>query len=158
MRGDEVAGVENIPKRIGNEVRLQGARVPPQLFIAAGKDALASRTIPLNLHGAVGIEPRRIENHRPARVIVAHHEIEHRVIQRAIAAIRVQQVAVVGDALLLGGFISQVSLIAVQKGKRGLCAQNVRSGEREIFHREAILHRHVAVVGNRADNRGTGRQ
>ena len=126
MSGYQVPGIEDVPEGIGDEVGLLSARVPPQFLIDAREDNFPSRAVPLNFHASVGLIPGGIKDHGSAGVVVGHHQIEHGVIQCAINTVRVHKVAVIEGALLLGGLISCVRRIAVQKRKARLRSQNVR--------------------------------
>ena len=84
MRGNQMPGFEDVPEGIGDEVGLLGARVAAQFFVDARENNLPPCPVPLNGHAAVGLVPGGIENHRAARVVVSHDQVEHGGIQSAV--------------------------------------------------------------------------
>ena len=88
MRGDHVAQVEHAPRRVGNEVGAQGARVPPQFLVHAREDLLLPALVPGDADAPVGLGERSFEEDHAARVVLPHHQVEHGVVHGAVGIVR----------------------------------------------------------------------
>ena len=88
MRGDQVAQVEHAPGRIGDEVAAQRVRVAAHLLVHAREDLLLAGLVPGDANAPVGFGQRRFEEDDAARVVLAHHQVEHGVIHRAVRIVR----------------------------------------------------------------------
>jgi hypothetical protein len=58
--------------------------MPAQFLVQPREERLRPDLIPFDRQMPFGFERRRLEQHRATRVVVAHAQIEHRVVHRAV--------------------------------------------------------------------------
>ena len=100
MRGDQMAELEKAPGRIGYEAAAQCARMPSQFLIHTREDLLLAGMIPGDAYAAVGLCPWRFKEDGAAGVVLAHHQVKHRVNQRSVPVLeRIEEVQIVQQPL-----------------------------------------------------------
>ena len=159
MRRDQVAQVEHAPGRVGDEVAAQRVRMAADLFVHAGEDLLLPGLVPGDADPAVGFGPGRVEENRPARVVLPHHQVQHGVIHRAVRGVRRGgRVEIARQAVALRVFVAGHRILPAKQSEDRLGAIDVRVREREIFDGDALVFRQPLGVADQPDDVRAGRR
>jgi hypothetical protein len=85
----------------------QRVRVPPHLLVHAREDLLLPAPIPGDADAPVGLGPRCVEQDRAARIVLAHDEVKHRVVQGAVGIVQLaKRVLIATQAVALRLFVA----------------------------------------------------
>ena len=88
MRGNQVPQLEKTPGGIGNEAGAQRVRMAAQFLVHSREDLLLAGLVPGNLDAAVGLDEGLLEQDEAACIVLAHDQVEHGVVQRAVRIVR----------------------------------------------------------------------
>ena len=145
--------LQKAPGGIRNEAGAQRVRGAAQLLVHARKDLLLAGLVPGDLDAAIGLKERLIEQDEAARIVLAHHQVKHGVIQgpvRIVLAIGGIEIAKQARALI--GLVSGHRVLALNRGEDRLGGVNRGAGEREVFDCDALRFGQRAVIANQPDD------
>src|SRR5882672_8201975 len=104
-----MSGIKYSPSGRGNKRCSQSTGMPTQFFVHPREDNLLSNSIPFDGHATVLFQQGDLKVHGSTCAILAHHQIEHGVIQRSSARVFETRSEVVLNSLTLLHFTTNFS-------------------------------------------------
>jgi hypothetical protein len=113
--------------------------VPPEFGVHSRKHLLLSHAVPDDIQASAGVERTRFQRDESPRIVQAHDQVEHCMVQRSVALVELQRPQVAQPAAELGKLVAGIGVLAGDVLEQKLSRLDVGARERKVFHRDALF-------------------